>query len=288
MWVMETITYTMFQGGGAIPGPPSAPAQFCADLRRIYITVTAHGCYNFEGAQCRVPSGLNIEARKRSLVDYMDTQLVGFLEFGWPIKFDSLAVLSSTLENHASALQHSGDIDFYIDTEVAHEALLRPFNGPPVAPMHVSPLMTRTKKDSIHRRVIMDMSWPEGASVNEGVDGDWYLGEEVHIKLPTVLFMEERLIELGPGAYMFKTDLARGYRQLRVDPTDWSLLGLQHEGKFYLDVCPPFGLKTSALLMQRTSEAIAYIHGCHSYKTRPYLDDLGGGRGGRGDGGACQ
>ena len=87
--------------------------------------------------------------------------------------------------------------------------------------------------------------------MNEGVDGDWYLGKDVHIRLPTVQFMEERLLELGLGAIMFKTDLARGYRHLRVDPTDWPLLGLQHEGKFCLDVCPPFGLKSSAIFMQR-------------------------------------
>ena len=59
---------------------------------------------------------------------------------------------------------------------------------------------------------------------------------------------------------MYKTDLARGYRQMRVDPRDWLLLGFQHRGQIYLDVCPPFGLCTSAMFMQRTSEAICYIH----------------------------
>ena len=268
--------YNVSGEGGANLGPNPAPAQFCADLRRIYTTVTAQGRYNHEGARCRVPSGLNIDAWRRYLTDYTDTRLVEFLEFGWPINFDRSAALQSTLDNHASAVQYSADIDFYIDTEIGHAALLGPFNGPPVAPTHISPLMTKPKKDSLHRRVIMDLSWPEGASINDGVDGDWYLGEEINIRLPTVQFMEDRLLDIGPGAFMFKTDLARGYRQLRVDPTDWPLLGLQHGGKFYLDVCPPFGLKTSALFMQKTSEAITYIHGRHGYLTRPYLDDFGG------------
>ena len=56
-------------------------------------------------------------------------------------------------------------------------------------------------------------------------DGEWYLGEQISIRLPTVQFMVDRLLELGPGAYMFKTDLAQGYRQLRIDPSDWPLLG---------------------------------------------------------------
>ena len=122
----------------------------------------------------------------------------------------------------------------------------------------------------------MDLSRPEGASINEGVDGDWYMGQEVAIRLPTVQFMEDRLLQMGRGAFMFKTDLARGYRQLQVDPTDWPLLGLQNGGKFYLDICPPFGLKTSALFMQRTSEAVSFVHGKQGYTSRPYLGDFGG------------
>ena len=96
------------------------------------------------------------------------------------------------------------------------------------------------------------------------------------ITLPTVDYMEGRLLQLGRGAYLYKTDLARGYRQLRVDPADWPLLGFTHEGKYYFDLCPPFGLRTSALCMQRTSEAISWIHGKRGFLSRPYLDDFGG------------
>ena len=246
------------------------------ELKDIFDAVVADGRFNFEGARRRVPSGLCISAWKQYLVGYEDTQLVQFLEYGWPINFDRTAILSSTLKNHASAIQHAQDIQYYIDTELGHRALLGPFYGPPVAPTHVSPLMTRPKKDSQHRRVILDLSWPAGAAVNEGVDGDWYWGRQAHVKLPTVQFMEDRLLELGPGSFMYKTDMARGYRQLRVDPADWPLLGFQHQGLIYLDICPPFGLKTSALFMQRTSEAIIHIHGLYGYTSRSYLDDFGG------------
>ena len=122
----------------------------------------------------------------------------------------------------------------------------------------------------------MDLSWPAGESVNDGVDGDNYLDGPARIRLPTVEYMEHRVLELGPGCFLYKTDLARGYRQLRVDPMDWPLLGLRHGGQVYLDVCPPFGLKTSAMCMQRTAEAICYIHGRRGYYTRAYLDDFGG------------
>ena len=261
---------------GANLGPVPSPSEFKDELRNIFNTVGADGRHNFEGARCRVPSGLCISAWKQYLAGYHDKQLVPFLEYGWPINFDRTAVLQSTLQNHASAVQHGEDIQFYIDTELGHQALLGPFSGPPVAPTHISPLMTRPKKGSTHRRVIMDLYWPAGASIIEGVDGEWYWGREARIRLPTVQFMEDKLLELGPGTFTYKTDLSRGYRQLRVDPSDWPLLGFQNKGEIYLDICPPFGLKTSALFMQRTLEAISYIHGLYGYMSRPYLDDFGG------------
>ena len=259
----------------AQPGP-APTTNFNAELRDIYNDVARHGTYNFLGAQRRVPSGLCIDAWRKHLEGYHDRTLVTFLEFGWPVNFDRDTPVQSTFQNHATGVGYAGDLDFYIETELGHHALAGPFRGPPVVPMHVSPLMTRIKKDAIHRRVIMDLSWPPGAAINTGVDSKWYFDGPIDIKLPTVEFMECRLLTLGRGAYMYKTDLARGYRQLRVDPLDWPLLGFQHNGAIYMDICPPFGLKTSAMFMQRTSEAISHLHGKAGYFSRPYLDDFGG------------
>ena len=124
--------------------------------------------------------------------------------------------------------------------------------------------------------MIVDLSWPDGESVNDGIPTHGYLDGVADITLPTVTYMEHRLLSLGRGAYMYKTDLARDYRQLRVDPHDWPLLGFRWGGRWYMDICPPFGLRTSALFMQRTSEAICYIHRRAGYVSRPYLDDFGG------------
>ena len=245
-------------------------------LRDIFEEVTARGVYNMQGARRRVPSGLCIEAWRHYLHDYEDPNLVDCLAFGWPIDFQRSAPLQPTDFNHPSARQFSEHVDFYIQTELGWGALAGPFTEPPVSYFHSSPLMTRPKKDSEKRRVIVDLSWPEGASINDGIQSDWYLDRPASISLPTVDYMEQRLLSLGRGAYIYKTDLARGYRQLRVDPTDWPLLGFRHGGMYYMDLCPPFGLRTSALFMQRTSEAICHIHAKAGYRSRPYLDDFGG------------
>ena len=215
------------------------------ELRRIYAAVVAVQGHNYRGARVPVPSGLCIGAWRSYLQGYSDQNLVEFLTYGWPVNCDLEAMLQPTYHNHPSAQQFSGDIQFYLNTELGFGALGGPYATQPFAYMQLSPLMTRPKKDSNHRRVIMDLSWPPSASVNDAIQGGWYVDGPMAIRLPTVDYMEGRLLQLGRGAYLYKTDLARGYRQLRVDPSDWPLLGFSVEGKFYFDMCPPFGLRTS-------------------------------------------
>ena len=57
----------------------------------------------------------------------------------------------------------------------------------------------------------------DGQAVDNGLDTGIYLDGPMDIRLPTVDYMEHRLLQLGAGAYMYKTDLARGFRQLRVN-----------------------------------------------------------------------
>ena len=227
-------------------------------LGSIYMKVAVTGKFNHMGARIRVPSGLKIRAWRAYLDDYHDRRLPDYLEFGWPVNFRRESVLSSTMQNHASARECPEHLDYYIKTELGFGALSGPFATPPVRGLHLSPLMTRIKKDSVHSRVIMDLSWPAGQSVNDGIDSHWYIDGVATVHLPTVDYMEQRLLHLGRNAFMYKTDLARGYRQLRVDPLDWPLLGFGHRGCIYMDVCPPFGLRSAAMCMQRTSEAVCF------------------------------
>ena len=49
---------------------------------------------------------------------------------------------------------------------------VNPFNQP----IGISPLNTRDKKDSSEKRIILDLSFPLGLAINEGIDKDKYLG----------------------------------------------------------------------------------------------------------------
>ena len=266
--------------GDAAPGPIQGPSGQGRDLndqcKRIYDIVAATGTYNFMGARCPVPSAFDIPAWRRRLAGYRDAGILQYLQYGWPINFNRFSPLCPTDRNHPSAVNFQEDIEHYLRTERGHGALLGPFAGQPVEHAHSSPLMTRPKKDARYRRVIVDLSWPQGASINDGVDQVHYLDGPATVKLPTAEYMVQRILQLGTGAWLYKTDLARGYRQLRVDPLDWPFLGFRHGGSWYLDACPPFGLRSAAMCMQRTSEAICYMHEKEGFLSRPYLDDFGG------------
>ena len=65
------------------------------------------------------------------------------------------------------------DIGKFLEKERQYEAILGPFDTKPID-MHVSPLLVRDKQNSTIKRTIMDLSWPKGASVNNGVAKDTY------------------------------------------------------------------------------------------------------------------
>ena len=79
-----------------------------------------------------------------------------FLEFGWPIGYTSELYPVSHMRNHPSAVAYPQHVQHYIETEIQYRALLGPFSCLPFETFHVSPLMTRPKKNSSKRRVIMD------------------------------------------------------------------------------------------------------------------------------------
>ena len=66
-----------------------------------------------------------------------------------------------TFHNNYSAVTHKADVAAYILKELEEGAMLGPFDFPPFYPStQTNPLLTRPKRDSHLRRVIMDLSWP--------------------------------------------------------------------------------------------------------------------------------
>ena len=131
--------------------------------------------------------------------DFWNKQIVDLIQYGFPLDFDWTCKLQSTEINHTSGLQNLDHIESYITEESAFNAMYGPFNEP-LIDLHISPLMTRTKQNSAKKRTIMELSWPNGFSVNDGVKRDQYLGSYFTLHCPSLDHIPDALKHLGlPG-----------------------------------------------------------------------------------------
>ena len=152
--------------------------------------------------------------------------------------------------------QFAGYFDTYLQKELGERAILGPFeHNVPSTVLNISPLNTAPKKGvADDRRVIMDLSWPKGRSVNDGIFKDHYLGNACLVHYPSLDDFLDLVVRLGPGCLVFKTDLSRAYRQLPVCPADIGLLGFSWRRYLFVDRVLPFGLRSSAMFCQGFSD----------------------------------
>ena len=98
--------------------------------------------------------------------------------------------------------------------------------------MQVSPLMTRDKQNSTNCHTIMDLSWPNGFSVNDAIHK--YVDSYFTLPYPSINHILEQVKNIGPGALLYKVDISRAFRHIRIDPGYIDPLGL-HYKHTYLD-----------------------------------------------------
>ena len=147
-------------------------------MLRIYSQVVACGAPNFISAMVPLPTNLDIGQWQFITVSPQDKVVVELLQYGFPAGYCG-PIPTPTLRNHPSARNHPSHLAAYIGKELAHGAMLGPSSVPPFYPWcQTNPLLTRPKKDSMDRKVIMALSWPAtpGCSVNGGTHTDTYLG----------------------------------------------------------------------------------------------------------------
>ena len=123
----------------------------------------------------------------------------------------------------------------------------------------ISPLLCVLKRDSDELRVVHDLSFPEGFSVNDGIAKDSYLNEPFRLHLPGIDRLVDFVNKEGRGCHLFKKDLSRAYRQIPADPGDYHLLGFQVDGNFYFHSAFLFGLRSATLACQHTTQSVVYI-----------------------------
>ena len=183
-------------------------ANFYIEANRV---VRASGAHNFEKARIRLPSNFNFEFLEKELKGFKYQIVIDLLKFGFPLGMTRDCGSSEIPPNHKGATEFPGEIKQMLNKEVKSFVAIGPFDRVPLQGAKFSPLNSVPKKDSTQRRMILDLSFPEGNSINEGINKDLYFGMEEKLVLPSIDALADRVMELGPGCKLFKIDLSHSY-----------------------------------------------------------------------------
>ena len=122
-----------------------------------------------------IESPLSVENLKKHLVNHPDKnfarKIIEYVQNGVPIGYDG--PLQSRIHNNwPSVYLFSEAVYESIQKDILKGRKLGPFSSPPLENFVGSPMGAFKKKHSSKIRVIHDLSWPPGQSVNEHIRGD--------------------------------------------------------------------------------------------------------------------
>lgn len=141
--------------------------------------------------------------------------------------------------NMRSAEEHPEVVRKYLASECAQGRVLGPFDPQSLAEVNISRFGV-IPKNSGGWRLILDLSSPEGESVNDGI-------EEAACSLTYVSLEDaaKAIVRYGPGCLLSKVDIKQAYRMVPVHPEDRHLLGMEWDGGIFIDSALPFGLRSA-------------------------------------------
>ena len=217
---------------------------------RLHNEVITKGYPNRWGARRPVKTRWNLELLEELLQEYEDKEVVEWIRYGWPTGcLPTLEDPDVCTKNHKGATEFPEALKAYVEKESGHGAVMGPYRKIPFQEkIGISPLSTRPKQDSNERRIILDLSFPIGRSVSDGIMKDNYLGFSAKLSFPKVDDFAFRIFMLGWECMMFKVDLSRYFRQLPLDPGDYSLIGYIINGEIYFDKVLPMGMRSAPTL----------------------------------------
>ena len=100
----------------------------------------------------------------------------------------------------------------------------------------------------------MDLSSPQGSSINDGIDPDELSMH--YIKLDHIISM---VLKHEPEALMAKFDVEAAYCNIAVHPDDRHLLGMKWRGQFFVDLALPFGLRSAPHILNSVADMVEWI-----------------------------
>lgn len=127
-------------------------------------------------------------------------------------------------------------------TEITEGRLLGPFAEPPHPHFVCSPLGVVLKKEPGSFRVIHDLSFPKGQSVNDMIPNHL-----TSVSYEDFDHMVSLIVQQGLGAPIAKVDIKSDFHILPIHPDSVHLFGSTFDNQFYMDKCLPMGCSHAVL-----------------------------------------
>ena len=162
----------------------------------------------------------------------------------------------SATRNMLSATQNPHVIGEYLRKETNGGNMFGPFPMQSAPVVHLNRFGVIPKKYQVDRwRLISDLSFPEGLSVNDAINPRLCSLSYMYI---TVDQVAAAALNLGNGALLAKIDIKAAYRLVPVLPTDRRWLGVIWEDHIYVDGMLPFGLRSAPKLFNAVADALEW------------------------------
>ena len=127
-------------------------------------------------------------------------------------------------------LNNSSVVDLMIASELKLGRIAGPFSAPPFEDFVISPLGLIPKKEPGAFRLIHDLSFPKGDSVNSGIPREYCsVSYEDYGYFVSILAAYE-----GRGCYIAKADIESAFRIIPISPLDYHLLGFMVDGQYFM------------------------------------------------------
>ena len=198
--------------------------------------------------------------------------LISGLKEGVRIGFTAKGNCRPAKSNLLSADSHPEGVKGYLEAEAAAGRVAGPFSLdelPSEVMFNRIGVIPKANKPG-KWRLIVDLSFPQGASVNDGISIP-----DSSMVYSSIDDAARMIASVGRGAWLAKIDISNAYRNIPVHPDDRGFLGMRWGDQAYIDNQLPFGLRSAPILFNAYADALEWILRDQGVsKILHYLDDF--------------
>ena len=146
------------------------------------------------------------------------------------------------------------EVDKKVKNELLKGRIEGPFSSSPLNNLKISPLAIIPKRQQNSFRLIHDLSFPRGNSVNSHIPTEF--SKVTYETLDHIVALVQKF---GKDSLISKVDIEDAFRIMPIHPKDYNLLGFMFREKIYYDKCLPMGCSTSCQTFEKFSQAIQWL-----------------------------